>query len=123
VNNFIEFNMPYFNIVSYCQYHEKILKIHELKLSFKNTKNKIIESKFDESNIKRFKYGPQYLDMSELQKTPRDYKIFQVRSHVITASVFRNETEFTTNNLIHITKSIPISILTRQYNEFISRYE
>jgi hypothetical protein len=118
----IEFNMSYFNILSCCDYHHKILRIEELKLSFKNSKNKIIELRFSESDIKQFRHKSHYIDMTKLKDIPRDYKLFCVRRNVVTPGVFRNETESVDNVLIHITKPVPISILNRQYDEFIKSY-
>jgi hypothetical protein len=100
----------------------KILRIEELCLTFKNSKNKVIELKFDELNIKQFKHKSYYIDMSKLSLVPRDYKIFKIRRSIVNASPFKNETEYNDNVLIHITKSVPMSILIQQYNEFISRY-
>ena len=122
MKDLIEFNMSHFNILSCCDYHHKILRIDELKLSFKNSKNKVIELSFTESDIRQFRHKAHYIDMSKIKDIPRDYKIFRVRRNVVTPGVFRNETESVDNVLIHITKPVPMSVLTRQYDEFIDRY-
>jgi hypothetical protein len=117
-----EFSMPHFNILSCCNYPHKILRINELKLYFKNDSNKVIVLSFNDSDIKQFIHKEHYIDMSKLKDIPRDYKLFRVRRNVVTPSVFKNETESVDNVIINITKSVPKSIITRQYDEFIKSF-